>query len=352
MRFHIFFCVAVMATAVTAACSGTGGTSHDSRDFVRAVGSSTVYPFAMAIGEHVTGSGQKPPVTESIGTGAGMRLFCAGVGVDSPDIVNASRRIKVSEYHQCVNNGVTDIVELQVGIDGIAFAEAGNGPRMALTPEDIYKALAAKPFGEPNTARLWSDVNPGLPSIPILVYGPPATSGTRDALAELILEKGCLTRTAMTEIRVTDPKTFDQVCHELRDDGAYVDAGENDNLIVQKVAQDPNAIGVFGFSFLEENKDKLKGVSLGGVKPTYEAISDFSYPGARPLYIYIKKAHLDIVKPLNDYVTEWTKAWGEDGYLKEKGMVIAPERVRMENAGIAKNMTILDPQMLDPMQLQ
>ena len=352
MHLHKSFCAAVTAALALAGCSAAGESGPETRDFVRAVGSSTVYPFAMAIGEHVAGNGQKPPVTESTGTGAGMQLFCAGAGMDSPDIVNASRRIKTGEYQECLKNGVDAIVELQVGIDGIAFAEARGGPQMALTPVDIYKALAAKPYGEPNNAKLWSDVNPKLPEIPILVYGPPKTSGTRDALAELILEKGCTTKTAMMEVRVTDPETFGQICHDVRDDGAYVEAGENDNLIVQKIAQDPKAIGVFGFSFLEENADRLKGVPMDGVEPTYETISDFSYPGSRPLYIYIKKAHLDTVKPLNDYVLEWTKAWGEDGYLKEKGMVIAPERVRTENAEIANNMTVLDPQMLDPLQLQ
>ncbi|MEZ5736844.1 MAG: substrate-binding domain-containing protein [Novosphingobium sp.] len=329
-----------------------GGSAQDSRDFVRAVGSSTVYPFATAVAEHIANNGNRSPVIESTGTGAGMKLFCGGVGAAHPDVENASRRMKATEYQDCINNGVTEIVEIQVGIDGIAFAEAKAGPGMALTPEDIYKALAAKPFGKANTTRLWSDVNPALPAIPILVYGPPTTSGTRDALEELILEKGCKSKSGMIELQVTNPDGFDQICHGIREDGAYVDAGENDNLIVQKIAQNPKAIGVFGFSFLEENMDRLKGVPMSGVQPTYESISDFTYPGARPLYIYVKKAHLNAIKSLGDYVTEWTKAWGPDGYLKEKGMVIAPDDVRERNAKIAENMTVLDPQQLDPLLLQ
>jgi phosphate transport system substrate-binding protein len=275
-----------------------------------------------------------------------MKLFCAGVGAAHPDIENASRRMKASEYEDCAKNGVKEIVEIQVGIDGIAFAEALNGPNMALTPLDVYKALAANPFGKPNTAKTWKDVNPSLPAEPILVYGPPSTSGTRDALAELILEAGCKTDPAMKALKEADEKKYKATCHDVREDGAYVDAGENDNLIVQKIAQNPKAVGVFGFSFLEENPDKLKGVTMNGVMPTYATISDFSYPGARPLYIYVKKAHLGAVKGLTEYVAEWAKAWGPEGYLKAKGMVISPDDVRAKNAEVVANMTLLDPSQL------
>ena len=342
MRNAISLCLATTAALALSACGGSGQSSQGARDFVRAVGSSTVYPFATAVAEQAAkADGGKSPVIESTGTGAGMKLFCAGVGAAHPDIENASRRMKASEYEECKKNGVTDVVEIQVGLDGIAFGEAKGGPGMALTPTDVYKALAAKPFGKPNTAKTWKDVNPALPAIPILVYGPPSTSGTRDALAELILTKGCDSDAAMKALKESNADEHKKTCTDVRDDGAYVDSGENDNLIVQKISQNPKAVGVFGFSFLEENMDKLKGITMSGVEPTYATISDFSYPGARPLYIYVKKAHLNAIKGLSDYVAEWAKSWGPDGLLKAKGMVIAPEDVRAKNADIAAKMTVM-----------
>ena len=336
---------ALGALALLSAC-GSGG-STNSRDFVRAVGSSTVYPFATAVAEAVAKSGTiKSPVIESTGTGAGIKLFCAGVGTAHPDIVNASRRLKASEYETCAKNGVKDIVEIQVGLDGIAFAEAAGGPNMKLTPVDVYKALAATPFGKPNTAKTWKDVNPALPAEPISVYGPPSTSGTRDALAELILTKGCDSDPAMKALKDSDKDKHKELCTKVREDGAYVDAGENDNLIVQKIAANPKAIGIFGFSFLEENMDKLKGIPMDGIMPTYQTVSDFSYPGARPLYIYLKSAHLKAVKGVKEYALEFSNAWGPDGYLKKKGMVIAPDAVRSANAEIAKTLKPLDPSQL------
>ncbi len=341
--------LAVLATSALAlsACGGSGAGGSDSRDFVRIVGSSTVYPFATAVSEAVTKSaGIKSPVIESTGTGAGMKLFCAGVGVSHPDVVNASRRMKASEYEDCAKNGVKDVVEIQVGLDGIAFAEATGGPNMKLTPVDVYKALAATPFGKPNTAKTWADVNPALPAIPISVYGPPSTSGTRDALAELILTKGCETDPAMKALKDSDKDKHKAVCTKVREDGAYVDSGENDNLIVQKIAANPKAIGVFGFSFLEENMDKLKGIPMSDVMPTYQTVSDFSYPGARPLYIYLKAAHLKSIKGMKEFALEFSNAWGPDGYLKKKGMVVAPDDVRAANAEVAKTLTPLDPSKL------
>lgn len=340
VKFKSLTIVAVSALAL-AACGGSGGGT--TRDTVRAVGSSTVYPFATAVAEAAAKSaGIKTPLVEQTGTGAGMKLFCAGVGSQHPDIENASRRMKKSEYDDCVKNGVKDIVEIQIGLDGIAFAEASGGPNMKLTPEDVYKALAANPFGKPNTTKNWNDVNPALPAIPVLVYGPPSTSGTRDALAELILTTGCEADTAMKALKDSDKDKHKKICTEIRTDGAYVEQGENDNLIVQKIAQNPKSIGVFGYSFLEENMDKLKGITMGGVAPTYASISDFSYPGARPLYIYVKAAHLNVIKGLKEYVAEWAKAWGPGGYLKAKDMIIAPDDVRAKNAEIAKSMKIMD----------
>lgn len=335
--------IVTISALALAACGGPKGST---RDAAWAVGSSTVYHFAAAVAEEAAKGGVKAPKVEQNGTGAGIKLFCAGVGSQHPDIANASRRMKKSEYEECAKNGVDKIVEIQVGLDGIAFAEANGGPNMALTPTDVYKALAANPFGKANTAKNWSDVNPALPAIPILVYGPPSTSGTRDALAELILTKGCDSDPAMKALKEKDKDAHKKVCTEVREDGAYVDSGEADNLIVQKISQNPKAIGVFGFSYLEENADKLKGVTMSGVTPTYASISDFSYPGARPLYIYVKQAHLDAVPGLKEFVAAWAKSWGSDGLLKKKGMVIAPEDVRKANEAIAASFTLMDASQL------
>lgn len=334
------------ACALISACGGSqGGT----RDQIRAVGSSTVYPFAKAVADSLAKSNPeiKSPIIESTGTGAGMKLFCKGVGAEHPDIENASRRMKKSEYEECAKNGVDKIVEIQVGLDGIAFAEAISGPsQFALTPADVYKALAANPFGKPNTAKLWSDVNPALPKEPILVYGPPSTSGTRDALKELILTKGCDSDPAMKALKDSDKDQHDKICTEVRGDGAYVDAGENDNLIVQKLEANPAAIGIFGFSYLEENADKLRGLTMTGVTPTYESIANFTYPGARPLYIYVKAAHLDAIRGLKEFVAEWAKSWSKGGLLAKQGMVVSPDDVQAKNAQIASGFTLLDPSTL------
>jgi phosphate transport system substrate-binding protein len=337
--------IAAAATTLLAACGDAASTS---RNHIKAVGSSTVFPFAKAIADSMVKSDPSfaSPVIESTGTGAGMNLFCKGVGVSHPDIVNASRRMKASEYADCAKNGVKDIVEVQVGLDGIAFAEAQGGPGIALTQVDVYRALAANPYGKANTAKLWSDVNAALPAIPILVLGPPSTSGTRDALKELILMKGCDTDPAMKALKESDKEAHDKVCTEVRGDGAYVDMGEQDNLIVQKLEANPKAIGVFGFSYLEENADKLKGLPMNGIEPTYASISDFSYPGARPLYIYVKSAHLTAIKGLKEFVAQWAASWGKDGLLAKQGMVVSPADVQTANAAIASGMTLMDPSKL------
>ena len=338
----------LLVTVAATTLAGCGGTQGSSREQIRAVGSSTVYPFAKAVSAELskTNAAIKSPIIESTGTGAGMKLFCAGVGVSHPDIENASRRMKKSEYEDCAKNGVDKIVEIQVGLDGIAFAEAKGGPGFALTQADVYKALAANPFGRPNTAKSWKDVNPAFPAIPILVYGPPSTSGTRDALKELILMKGCDTNPEMKALKDSDKDKHDKICGEVRSDGAYVDSGENDNLIVQKLEANPKAVGVFGFSYLEENADKLNGLMMGGIVPTYDSIADFSYPGARPLYIYVKAAHFDAIKGLKEFVAEWAKSWSRGGLLAKQGMVVSPDDVQAKNATIASEMTVLDPATL------
>jgi phosphate transport system substrate-binding protein len=344
-RFVLLGVVGALAACVDQANGGGAG----SRDQITAVGSSTVYPFTTMIAEQLVANDPdaKAPVIESTGTGAGMKLFCAGVGAAHPDIEDASRRMKASEYATCSKNGVRDVIEIQVGIDGIAFAEAKNGPKMQLTPSDLYKALAANPGGKMNTARVWRDVNPALPAVPIQVYGPPATSGTRDALAELILTKGCeASDPSAKALAKSDAEAHKALCTRVREDGVYVDAGENDNLIVQKLQSNPNAIGVFGYSYLEENKDDVNGVSISGVAPTYATIADNAYPGSRPLYIYVKKAHLTAIPGLRNLLKLYAANWGATGPLVKRGLIASPAGVQARSAAIIANETVLDPAVL------
>lgn len=320
------------------ASGGQGGT----RSEIRIVGSSTVFPFAKAVAEQFSINGANPsPILESTGTGGGMSLFCSGVGADTPDIVNASRRIKASEFELCQSNGVTGIVEVKVGIDGIAIAQANNGTSFSLTPAQIYKAIAERPFGKENTAEKWSDIDPSLPDFAISVYGPPSTSGTRDALTELIMEVGCVTDPATKALKNSDKEAFDSVCHEVRADGAYIDAGENDNLIVQKLKANPNSVGIFGYSFLEENLDSVRGISVSGVNPTYDAIASGEYPGARPLYVYVKNQHVSVIPGLQDYMVEFLNAGTRDGYLVKAGLIASPDDVREKMTEMVRNMTPL-----------
>ena len=339
----------VLAAASAAmVLAGCGAAGEASRDRITAVGSSTVYPFTTAIAELFPRKYPdfNAPVVESNGTGGGIKLFCGGVGARFPDIADASRRMKKSEYDGCAENGVTKIIELQIGIDGIALAENVSGPRFALTQAQIYRALARTPFGKPQKARRWSDIDPGLPAVQIQVYGPPTSSGTRDALAELILTAGCNTDPAMKALKDTDEKRHAAICTGLREDGGYVEAGENDNLIAQKLAANPNALGVFGYSFLEENADRLRGVPLSGVRPSYDSIASYQYPGARPLYIYVKAAHLAAVPGLDRFVREYAASWNPGGYLDRRGLIAAPDAVRAANLATARSLTPLDPDTL------
>lgn len=342
MTFKTIFALPALATVTLLA--GCGGGSDTTRDSIRAVGSSTVYPFAKKIAETFTQSnpGMKSPIIESTGTGGGIKLFCAGLGANTPDMANASRRMKKAEFDTCAANGVKEIVELQVGLDGIAFASAKGGIMMNLSPETIYKALAAKPFGKEQTAKLWSDVDPSLPKERILVYGPPSTSGTRDALKELVLEKGCDSDPAMKALKDSNKDLHGQLCTEVRSDGAYVDQGEQDNLIVQKIENNRKAVGVFGYSYLEENLDKVQGLPMNGVEPTYANISTFAYPGARPLYVYVKKAHLKAIPGLPEYLAEWVKNWTKDGVLAKIGLVASPDDVMAASAKAATEFTTMN----------
>jgi phosphate transport system substrate-binding protein len=334
--------IAVAATALTALSLSAAA---DARS-LRAVGSSTVYPFAKAVAERVARANPKlgSPIIESTGTGAGFKLFCSGVGERFPDVSNASRRIKASEAKQCASNGVTQITEIQIGVDGLALATDKRSVISGVTQRDIYMALAKTPFGKPQKARTWKDVNPKLPAIAIRVYGPPPTSGTRDSLHELMLIPGCETNAGMAALKKSDESKYKTVCTGIREDGAYIEAGENDNLIVQKLAANPNTVGFFGYSFLEENLSKLKGVSVNGIQPTYESIASFKYPGARPLYIYVKNAHARAIPAIRAFVAEFTKesAMGPNGYLKQHGLVAAAPSTRARSQQAARNLVPLN----------
>jgi len=331
------------AAALTlSACDSAGG---GARNTVHAVGSSTVYPFAKLVAENFARSNTdfRSPLIESTGTGNGIQLFCKGLGSNTPDMVNASRRMKLSEFETCKANKVDEIMEIQVGLDGIAFASSKGGIMLDLSPETVYKALAANPYGKPQTAKTWKDVDPALPAEPILVYGPPSTSGTRDALKELVLEVGCAANPEMAALKESDEDRYRQVCTEVRDDGAYVDQGEQDNLIVQKIESNPKAVGIFGFSYLEENADKVQGLPMNGVAPTYDNIASFAYPGARPLYVYVKKEHMRAIPGLGAFLDEWAKSWNRDGPLARIGMVAMPAEAMEANARKVREQIVLTP---------
>jgi len=334
--------LAITCLALSACGDQASGGQGGTRSEIRIVGSSTVFPFAKAVAEQFSINGSNPsPILESTGTGSGMSLFCAGVGADTPDIANASRRMKASELELCQRNGVTDVVEVRIGIDGIAVAQANNGVPFALTPIQIYKAIAERPFGKKNTAEKWSDIDPSLPKFAISIYGPPSTSGTRDALTELIMEVGCGTNPATKALKESNKTEFEAICHEIRADGAYIDAGENDNLIVQKLKANPNSVGIFGYSFLEENLDSVRGIAVSGINPTYDAIASGEYPGARPLYVYVKKQHVGVIPGLKDYLSEFINAGARDGYLVKAGLIASPDDVRAKMAEVVRNMTPL-----------
>ena len=325
--------------------------SMQARDQLYVVGSSTVYPFATVVAENFgQKSGMKVPKIESTGSGGGMKLFCKGLGTQHPDITNASRRVKKKEFKKCQKNGI-DFVEVKVGYDGIVIANSKKSPVMALTKKQIFLALGKDvPEGNkeggkliPNPNKKWSDVDPSLPNIAIEVLGPPPTSGTRDAFQELAIEGGCKAFPELKAIKKQDKKKYKSICRAVREDGPFIEAGENDNLIVQKLVENPNAFGVFGFSFLLENADKIQGSTVNGAAPTMAAIADKSYGISRPLYFYVKSAHLDVIPGMREYVAEFTApdTWGPGGYLEERGMIPMPDEERAKFGADAKNMTAL-----------
>lgn len=339
--------VSVLALAVSGALVAGAA---EARDQIRIVGSSTVYPFTTAVAEQFGKAGQfKTPVVESTGTGGGFKLFCAGVGVDQPDASNASRAIKKSEFEDCAKNGVTEIVELKVGFDGLTIANSKAGPDLKLTKGQVFLALAKDvpgPDGKliPNPYKTWNEVDASLPAEKIEVLGPPPTSGTRDSFLELVMESGAEQFEPMKALKKADKKAFEAAWKSIREDGAYIDAGENDNLIVQKLEANPKAVGIFGYSFLEENASKIKGAEVNGVIPDFETISSGEYSVARPLFIYFKKQHVGVIPGLQEFIAEYAsdKAMGEDGYLGAKGLVPLPEADAKEAEAAAKDLKTID----------
>lgn len=341
-----------LALAVAATFVLTGAAyAQSARDYISMVGSSTVYPFATAVAEAFGKGSFKTPKVESTGTGGGFKLFCAGVGVQHPDISNASRAIKKSELETCAKNGVTEIVEINIGFDGIVVASSKKNKPMPLTVKDLWLALA-KEVPDPATGKLvtnnfktWKDINATLPANKIEVLGPPPTSGTRDAFVELVMDKGCKEFDAVKELEKSDEKKAKAVCQTVREDGAYIEAGENDNLIVNKLVANPNALGIFGYSFLEENLDKIQGETINGIAPTFETIADGKYPVARPLFFYVKKAHVGVIPGIKEYIAEFTsdKAMGDEGYLSTKGLIPLPAAKRKQVAADANSLKTLAP---------
>lgn len=311
--------------------SFTSTANAASRDMINVVGSSTVYPFSTVVAERFgKKTAFKTPKIESTGTGGGMKLFCAGNGINTPDLSNASRRMKKSEFEMCQKNGVTDISEVLLGYDGIVVANSKTAQQMQLSRKDLFLALAEKVPALDGSEKLvrnpyktWQDVNGSLPAVKIEVLGPPPTSGTRDAFVELVMEGGCKQYPWIKAIKKSDKSRYKQICHAVRDDHVYIEAGENDNLIIQKLAANPKALGIFGFSFLDQNSDKIQGSLIDGTEPSFEAIADGSYPVSRPLYFYVKNSHVNKVPGIMEFLDEFTSeaAMGEDGYLSDKGLI-------------------------------
>ncbi len=329
-----------------------GKKTQSARDYISIVGSSTVYPFATVVAEQFGKTTEfKTPKIESTGSGGGFKLFSAGVGVEHPDITNASRRIKKSECEKCAENGVTEVVEIKIGYDGIVMANSKRAEPFKLSRKDIFLALAKEvpdPNGVegelvPNPYKTWKDVNPSLPETKIEVLGPPPTSGTRDAFVELAMEAGAKEFAWIKALKKEDKNAFKKISHTLREDGAYIEAGENDNLIVQKLDANADALGIFGFSFLDQNTDKIQGAFVDDVQPAFGAIADGSYPLSRPLFFYVKKAHVGTIPGIAEYLAEFTaeKAWGDEGYLTEKGLIPMPKEEREQYAKAAEELIVI-----------
>ena len=353
----------LLSTAILAAACGqssdlssidttdqTAVTAADANQKIKIVGSSTVSPFSTAVAEQFGASSSFPtPIVESTGTGGGFKAFCQGIGPDEPSISNASRPIKPSEKELCANAGVTDIVEVKIGFDGIVLANATDAPALDLTKEEIFRALVAElPDGNggwmKNPNKTWKDVADHLPDMPILVSGPPPTSGTRDAFVEIAMEGGAKAVPEMAALKETDEDEFKRRAHEIRNDGAWIDSGENDSAIVQTLLKNDDSVGIMGFSFLGQNRDRIKGALVGGVAPEFEEIASGNYKISRSMYFYVKKQNVPLVPGIEAYVSEFTSegAWGPDGYLAEKGLIPLPDAERAAEREHALAMSVMD----------
>ncbi len=332
--------------AVAAICTIAVPANAQMRRNIRVVGSSTVYPFTTAVAERFSQTNRSvpTPIVESTGTGAGAKLFCGGVGAGHPDILDASRRLKLSEFKQCAANGVTAITEIQIGLDGLSLATGANSPLKNVGLKDIYMAIAKMPYGKPNRAKTWKDVNASLPATPIRVYGPPTTSGTRSSLEDLIMIPACEASPQFAALKKIDEGKYNAICKGIREDGGYINAGENDNLIVQKLEANAGTVGIFGYSYLEENASRLRGIAINGVAPSYGTISSFKYPGARALFIYVKNAHLQAIPGIRQFVAEYVKetTFGPRGYLLSRGLIASPDAARVRASRMATSMTAMN----------
>lgn len=341
----------IITTAAFVSALLASASSLAAKDSISIVGSSTVFPFSKVVAERFgRGSSFKTPTVEATGTGGGFKEFCKGTDVATPDISNASRRIKQSEFDQCKENGVKEIVEVLIGYDGIVIANSIETPQVTLSRKELFMALAKKvpnPDGSESLVENpyvnWSDINKRLPATKIRVLGPPPSSGTRDAFVELAMEGGCQGFSWIKALKKSDKDRYKEICHILREDGGFVEAGENDNLIVQKLSADPDALGIFGFSFLDQNADKVQPALVDGQEPTFESIADGSYPVSRPLYFYVKKAHVGVVPGIKEYLAEFTseRAWGDEGYLTDKGMIPLAQEKRAKIGASVKNLESL-----------
>ncbi|MFT4956497.1 MAG: phosphate transport system substrate-binding protein [Brevundimonas sp.] len=347
------YLIVAAAAALLAACGDGSGGAGAQRDTVWAAGSSTVFPFTTRVAENFAQrSGGVAPRVESLGTGGGIAAFCAGVGTQTPDIANASRRMKASEFDQCVANGVTDIIEIQIGYDGIVIATARDGADFAFEGGDLYLALAAQVPGEgdafvANPNASWDQVRAGLPAQRIQVYGPPPTSGTRDSWLELGMAPSAEAVPQLAALAESDEDRFETLAHTLREDGAWIDSGENDNAIVQTLTRTPGALGVFGFSFLEQNMDQVKAATVNGVAPTVDTIASGEYPISRSMFIYVKKAHIGVVPGLEAFVAEYVSenSMGRGGYLQDRGLIpLDAERFAAQREAVTNQTSMTRPE--------
>lgn len=331
----------IALAAALLAMAGCETASEEQRRNILAAGSSTVFPFTKAVAQRFRqahGDFAEPTV-QATGTGQGFEQFCGGLGGPHPDLVGASRRMHSAELRRCQQNGVQRVTELQIGLDGLVFVQSPSSPPIQLTRRQIYEALAASPYGQPQTRRTWREIDPALPDAPIEVYGPPENDGTRDSLVEMIMIPGCETNPEMRALRRSDENRFNQVCGGIRSDAAYQAAGEDDERTAMRLIVNPRAIGIFGWSYLERQGERLRGVPIDGTAPSADAIASRRYLAARPLFIYVKGEQAEAVPGLREFLAEYARAVAPGGYLQQAGLIPAPDPVRERMAAAAQALT-------------